>query len=347
MPDNRRIVVSMQDKHDEENEHLWIVDVDSGARRQITNGTTLEAGPAVSPDGKKILFQEVRRQFEFISVSLETGAAERIYASQISAGMPVWAAHDSKLVYVSNRNGPPEIWEHSSGSERPLVTPAQFPQGSTSLLMNPALSPDGNRLAYVRVGADSKNVMWISAATGGTPVRLTNEEKVEEFGGSWSPDGKSIVYVRIAGGRAGLAVVRTSGEAAPAPVVGKYVDGLPEWSPDGQWIKYKDESDGWVLLSPDGRKTEGLGKELHAIEMTFSKDGKTLYGIRKEQGRPQLFTLDVRTKAVKAGAFLDNDLEPHSYLNPGIRLSLSPDGKSILYAASQSTASLWMLEGFE
>ena len=347
MPDSKRIVASIVDKHNDENAHLWLIDVDSGKRRQITSGTSYESAPAVSPDGKRILYVDVRRQFQFVSVALDSGAAERVYSSQIGAGMPQWAAHDSKFVYVTDRSGPPEIWVRDNGADKPLVTPAQFPQGSTSLLMNPALSPDGNRLTYVRVSADSKNVMWISAATGGAPVRLTNEDKVEEFGGSWSPDGKSIVYVRIAGGRAGLAMVKTSGEATPVPFAGRSTDGLPEWSPDGSWIKYPDESAGWTLLSPDGQKTEVLGKELAAIEMTFSKDGKTLYGIRTEQHRPQLFTMDVRTKAVKAGAFLDGDLEPHSYLNPGIRLSLSPDGKSILYPVTKGTGSLWMLEGFE
>jgi len=38
---------------------------------------------------------------------------------------------------------------------------------------------------------------------------------------------------------------------------------------------------------------------------------------------------------------------PISYSNPGIRLSLSPDGKSILYPSIRRTSSLWMMEGFD
>ena len=39
------------------------------------------------------------------------------------------------------------------------------------------------------------------------------------------------------------------------------------------------------------------------------------------------------------------EFTPLSYTNPGIRLSLSPDGKSILYPARR-TVSLWMMEEF-
>jgi Tol biopolymer transport system component len=346
MPDSRRIVASLQMKNDNA-AHLWLIDVESGKRRQLTEGSSVESLPAVSPDGKHIIYQERRDQFLFVSVAIDTGAVDRIYTSEIAAGMPQWAPHDARFVYVSNRTGPPEIWAREGGFDKPLLTPSQFPQGETSSLMNPALSPDGSRLACLRVTPDSNNVMWLSSVSGGSPVRMTKEEKVEEFGGSWSPDGKNIVYMRIANGRSGMAVVKASGEATPSPFPNRFMSSLPEWSPDGNWIKYKDQSEGWILMSPDGQKTESLGKNLNAAEMTFSRDAKTLYGIRREQKRPQLFTLDVRTKAVKPGPFLDNDLTPRSYLNPGVRFSLSPDGKSILYAVTKGEVSLWMLEGFE
>jgi hypothetical protein len=41
------------------------------------------------------------------------------------------------------------------------------------------------------------------------------------------------------------------------------------------------------------------------------------------------------------------DFTPASYSNPGIRLSLSPDGKSIIFPAMRRSSSLWMLEGFD
>jgi hypothetical protein len=60
-----------------------------------------------------------------------------------------------------------------------------------------------------------------------------------------------------------------------------------------------------------------------------------------------LFSLDIATKEVKTIGDFSKDFAPSSYSNPGIRLSLSPDGKSILFPAIRRSSSLWMLEGFD
>ncbi len=83
------------------------------------------------------------------------------------------------------------------------------------------------------------------------------------------------------------------------------------------------------------------------FEMTFSKDSKLLYGMRREGDRLLLFSMDLAGRAVKNIGYLANDYTPNSYAFPGIRLSLSPDGKSILYPTISRKSALWMLEGFD
>jgi Tol biopolymer transport system component len=120
---------------------------------------------------------------------------------------------------------------------------------------------------------------------------------------------------------------------------------VPQWSPDGNWIKFYADGGGWSLMSLDGKTVRNIGTD--AVELTFSLDSRALYGIRRDQGRVQLFSLDLASKAMKTIGYLDNDLLPQSSTGPGIRLSLSPDGKSILYPAARNASSLWMLEGWE
>jgi hypothetical protein len=60
-----------------------------------------------------------------------------------------------------------------------------------------------------------------------------------------------------------------------------------------------------------------------------------------------LYSLDIASKEVKTIGETGRDFMPASYSNPGIRLSVSPDGKSILYPAIRRSSSLWMLEGFD
>ena len=59
-----------------------------------------------------------------------------------------------------------------------------------------------------------------------------------------------------------------------------------------------------------------------------------------------VFTRYRRSKEVKTIGEIGKDFTPARYNNPGVRLSLSPDGKSILYPATRRSSSLyWMMEG--
>jgi Tol biopolymer transport system component len=139
-------------------------------------------------------------------------------------------------------------------------------------------------------------------------------------------------------------IAKTSGEATPMVLRETNGSILPEWSPDGQWIAFLDRA-GLNLISPDGKASRTV-EAPDAAQVTFSRDSKLLYGIRVEPTRCILFSIDIATKQTKNIGDFARDFAPSSYSNPGIRLSLSPDGKSILFPARRSTVGLWMLEGF-
>ncbi len=72
-----------------------------------------------------------------------------------------------------------------------------------------------------------------------------------------------------------------------------------------------------------------------------------LYGIRAEGEHQYLFSLAIATGQMKTIGDVGSEFAPRSYLNPGIRFSVSPDGGSILYPTASTKRGLWMLEGFE
>lgn len=100
------------------------------------------------------------------------------------------------------------------------------------------------------------------------------------------------------------------------------------------------------LISRDGKSTRALGK-IATPHLTFSKNGQTLYGIRTEKNHQYLFSLSLTGNKMKTIGDVGTEFTPRSYLNPGIRFSLSPDGKCILYPSFSTKTSLWMLEGFD
>jgi Tol biopolymer transport system component/predicted Ser/Thr protein kinase len=331
--------------------HLWFTGLRSGPRQPLMAGTPSETEnqPALSPDGKKLLFTQGGTEYTLASASLSDATVTRLISTTgMTTGMPAWARHQDKLVYDTARSGSSAIWMRSEGWDRPIVTADAFPPGTTDKFMTPTLSPDGDRLVYTRSDKDQIFQNWISSVSGGPPVRLTNAMDTIERGGSWSPDGAQIVYWQFKGGKTAIMLAKTTGEAVPVMLRERVGNPLPEWSPDGQWISFLDSASGggWVIISPEGKTLRTYG-EPKAVQMTFSADSKRLYGIRVENRGNTLFSIDLATKEVKNIGDVGKDFTPASYSNPGIRLSLSPDGKSVLFPSMRRSNSLWMLEGFD
>jgi len=337
LPDGRRIVVSASPQL-EAPPQLWLADIGSGAFTALTSGTAPRRQPAVSPDGTGIVFTESERDFDVVSVDLDRGEAERLIATERGEAMPAWAANARALVYVSDRHGPREIWFRDHAGDRPVVTQQSFADGRTEWFMGPALSPDGARLAYTRIEFEGSDHLWISSAGGGAPVRLTNDQKSDEFPGSWSSDGNWFVYLAIRNGSQDLMKVKTSGQAAPVLVKAGVDCETPSWSPDDKWFLCTD------LISPDGQTVHALPK-IATQNYAFSGDGKLLYGLREEPDGVTLFSLDVASGAQKNIGKLGAEFRPQSDLHPAVRFSLAPDGKSFVYAAAKYRSNLWMLNG--
>jgi eukaryotic-like serine/threonine-protein kinase len=326
--------------------HLWIADTLSDKVTGLTSGITSEVTPDVSPDGKTIAFTEGMSDYDVVSVSVRTAAVQPFIATSRDETMPSWAAHSDKTVFVTDRNGPTEIWLRAGdGTLRPLVGARDFPSTSSAWLMTPMLSPDGERVIYARVDGQASAQLWMSAVSGGLPVRLTNSEKDGEFSGSWSPDGSWFAYGTSLDGKYSLKKVKTSGQATPVLLKPRGGLGIVSWSRTGDWIAYGDEEN-WNLISPDGKNEKVLGK-FDTPYLEFSNDGKRLFGMREGGGKVTLFSVDAGSGAVTDIGQMEIGFAPRSSLNPGVHFSLSPDGETLVYGTQRYSSNLWLLKGFD
>jgi Tol biopolymer transport system component len=110
----------------------------------------------------------------------------------------------------------------------------------------PRLSPDGERVAYSWAGPKSDNWdIYVKAiGTGTTPLRLT-QDKANDWGPVWSPDGRQIAFVRELDTGAAIYTVPSFGGqerrlidvagAVHSPSDGSLIAFL-SWSPDGEWL---------------------------------------------------------------------------------------------------------------
>jgi len=338
MPDSRHVVLSFRPDL-ATSAQLWTADVITGNLHALTSGASPRIRPDLSPDGQRIVFTEAVSDFNVVSAALD-GSVCNLIATGRNELMPAWAAKQPALVYVTDRNGPSEIWIRSGGLDRPLVTARDFPPATTRWFMGPALSPDADRVVYTRCDARGPKSLWISAVAGGSPVPLTNDTSTE-FAGSWSPDGGWFAYTRINNGKHELMKAKTTGQAVPISLKIGVADGyIPSWSPTGEWIALPEE-----LISPDGKTTRPLGDH-GSLYYMFSADGKMVYGIRVDGDRTLLFSVDIASGAEQIIGDLGRNFRPDTSLWPGIRFSLAPDGKSFVYGTASYKSDLWLLEGF-
>src|SRR5205085_707429 len=80
------------------------------------------------------------------------------------------------------------------------------------IIQNPVASPDGTRLAFSALGQ-----IYTMDLTGRARPRRLTHDPFGEFQPSWSPDGRSIVYVRWTAREAGQ-IYRVDADGAQPPV---------------------------------------------------------------------------------------------------------------------------------
>jgi Tol biopolymer transport system component len=102
------------------------------------------------------------------------------------------------------------------------------------LSIDPALSPDGELLAFASDRAGEGNLdIWVKQVAGGEPIRLTSHP-TNDRNPSFSPDGGHVVF-RSDRDSGGIYVVPALGGQERLLAQGGY---FPRYSPTGRWVAY-------------------------------------------------------------------------------------------------------------
>ena len=118
----------------------------------------------------------------------------------------------------------------------------------------PALSPDGQTVAFASDRGGQRGI-WLIAAAGGSPRKLVDAQPVSNL--SWSRDGMLIVYAASAGPWPGLWSVSVA-DGKVQQITAPGAVGEPMWSPTSERIAYLQASTtgagfvGLSFIAPDG-----------------------------------------------------------------------------------------------
>jgi Tol biopolymer transport system component len=209
----------------------------------------LDIQPSVSPNGKRIAFVRVDPvtvvpQIWTMKIDGSDQTDISNDAAVASESNPSWTEDGSKILFVKQPAGSPvfggagEIWVRRSNGKG---TPEQITSGFFDA--NPAMSPDGDLIAFSRVDTSDplppqgppgfwRHLMVMKADGSRAATDLGRGSKPD-----WSPDSKSLVY-----GQAGIGpimVVKLSDPTHKHQLTGLFNE-APVWSPDGRQIVFLD-----------------------------------------------------------------------------------------------------------
>ncbi len=154
----------------------------------------------------KVALRELKEESESGDVAVAVAApvhASRRWVPLVAAAALLLAVAGTAAVVWLNRDVAPAT-PSRPGPAVPLTTYHGREQ-------QPALSPDGNSVAFTWNGEAEDNWdIWVKLIGPGSPLRLTSDPAMD-LGPAWSPDGRSIAFVRIRGDRLTVFVVPALG----------------------------------------------------------------------------------------------------------------------------------------
>jgi serine/threonine protein kinase len=223
---------------------IWLMDIDGGGLKQITNIPEGACQPKWSPDGMKIVFISpcVRHLITYPGASLfiiNADGTDLIPLPNAPGGDydPSWSPEGTQIAFTSLRkSGVPGIFilNLSDYSIKSLV------EDETRAISQPAWSPNGSEIAYV----NSDNRIWVMDVNG------ENRHNLTVGGGdymtnspAWSPDGSVVIYSRsvlsdTTGATVLMAVPYTDAGAMPVEVPNSQLVADVNYSFDGFWLLF-------------------------------------------------------------------------------------------------------------
>jgi Tol biopolymer transport system component len=343
MPNSRHLVMAI-------NGELWLGDTKTGKLRQATSSETGGLNnPSVSPDGQRIVYTVSNDDYNIVEIPLDGSAPRPYLATSRDERSPSWSLAGDRMAYITKRSGKDEIWLRSASGdwERPIVTQADFPDGTDSAFFLMALSPDGGQVAFSRQDREGAKI-WIASASGGKAMMAMPGITQWEIAPSFSPDGALFACV-VFTDRGQIAVVRVGSPEPPYYHKDPSPSTAPIWSPDGRSIAYGSGEE-LILITPDGKITRRIPSPMRPSNQNFvmvwSRDSSVIYMASSQSQMAQLFAVEVNTGKATKLADLGNDIEFSNDVGYSMSGSLSPDGKGFFTSDRVRKSDLWILEGF-
>jgi Tol biopolymer transport system component len=279
--------------------------------------------PAVSPDGKQMLFLSSRELFS-IDLYLADAVTGKIIRKVISTAID---PHFESLQFI-----------RSAGS----------------------WDAKGERFVFGAIAKGRPQLTVVNVPKNKIEREIPFPELGEILNPAWSPDGRNIVFSALAGGVSDLFIYDLQTSTVKQMTRDAFGDLEPVWSPDGRQIAFVTErfstNLAWMdignyelgLMDPETGQVQKLlgfpsGKN---INPQWSPDSKSIYFLSDQSGKTDIYRIDLQTNKIFEVTNLYAGVSGITELSPAISVAQN-SGRLIYSGYDEGRYSIYAIDSPE
>ncbi|MCS7311840.1 MAG: hypothetical protein NZ742_02840 [Acidobacteria bacterium] len=232
--------------------YVW----ESGRVRPLLVHLSDDLYPAVSPDGRWLVFQrQTGRQGDIYLMDLMRGTVEPLVETPADEQNPAWFPDGRRVVFDRDDGLGRQLFVVDVTTRRV----EQITEGTLSRNILPAVAPDGFRIALTSSAWVGWSVAWMDLRDRTLRSLVTGGACRPD----WSPDGRYLaITTQKFDGKGDIARIDVATGQVENLTPGRTdtYDYDPRWSPDGRWIVFQTTTDKeggnwqvWVLEALTGQ----------------------------------------------------------------------------------------------
>jgi Tol biopolymer transport system component/serine/threonine protein kinase len=314
---------------------------------QITPVTSLpgsETQPSFSPDGKHLVYVwngENEENADLYIQSLEDGTVRRMTTDPAQDLSPVWSSDGKRIAWLRVDPRETAIFVMNLNDGVPSKVADVHPIPLETIGRHLDWSPDGEYLAAADKSRPEEpfHIALIRVSDGAKrAVTTPPDQSIGDFSPAFSPDGKSVGFLRALGsGAADVFVGPAAGGAARRLTADNRNAQSITWTQDGKWIVFSSDrrrnSALWRVRASGGEPERVAGVGENVTDAVFSRDGRMAYVQLFQDANIWRIDTQGRESPVKVISSTQYDSSPQ----------YSPDGSRVAFRSNRSGSNeIWV-----